>query len=97
MFTHSITNCVILRLSDEEAVQACKEVYRTLKKGGAAAVSAWAEVPHRKALAAAHAATRPEGAGKLVGGAGRCMEEAGFEGVRMVKELGDGVGVVAPG
>jgi SAM-dependent methyltransferase len=94
MFTHSITNCVILRLSDKEAIKACKEVYRTLKKGGTAAVSAWAEVPHRKALVAAHAATRPEGAGELVGGAGRwvdgrllgtCMEEAGFEGVRMVK------------
>ncbi|KAN0099209.1 S-adenosyl-L-methionine-dependent methyltransferase [Hyaloscypha variabilis] len=93
-FTHSITNCVILRLRDEEAVQACKEVYRTLKKGGTAAVSVWAEVPHRKALAAVHAATRPEGAGELIGGAGRwvdgrllgrCMEGAGFEGVKMVK------------
>jgi ubiquinone/menaquinone biosynthesis C-methylase UbiE len=62
MFTHSITNYVILRLSDEEGSEACKEIYRTLKKGGSAAVSAWAEVPHRKALAAAHAATRPQGA-----------------------------------
>ncbi|KAE9374924.1 S-adenosyl-L-methionine-dependent methyltransferase [Stipitochalara longipes BDJ] len=94
VFTHSITNCVILRLDDEEAVQACKEAYRTLKKGGAAAVSAWAEVPHRKALAAAHAATRPKGAGDLVGGAvrwidgrllRRCMEKGGFECVRMLK------------
>jgi hypothetical protein len=94
MFTHSIMNCVILKLSDEEGVEACKETYRTLKKGGSAAVSAWAEVPHRKALAPAHAATRPEGAGELVGGAVRwvngmllrkCMEEGGFDGVKMLK------------
>jgi len=65
-----------------------------LKKGGTAVVSAWAEVPHRKALAAAHAATRPEGAGQLFGGAvrwvdgnllRRCMTEGGFEDVKMLK------------
>jgi hypothetical protein len=57
-------------------------------------VSAWAEVPHRKALAAAHSVTRPKGSGELVGGAVRwidgkllrsCMNEGGFKGVRMLK------------
>lgn len=94
IFTHSITNCVILRLSDQEAVKACKEVYRTLVKGGSAAVSAWAEVPHRKALTAAHVATRRPEMGELVGGAARwvdgsllrrCMEEGGFDEVNMLK------------
>ena len=93
-FTHSITNCVILRLDNDEATQACKEVYRTLKREGTAAVSAWAEVPHRKALAAAHASARPEGVGQLVGGAVRwvdgsllrkCMTQVGFEDVKMLK------------
>jgi SAM-dependent methyltransferase len=93
-FTHSIMNCVILRLSDEDAIKACSEIYRTLKPGGVVAVSGWAEVPHRQALGAAHAATRPAGSGELVGGAARwvdgvllrkSMEGGGFENVRMEK------------
>lgn len=87
-------NCVILRLSDEDAIKACSEIHRTLQPGGIAAVSGWAEVPHRKALAAAHAATRPAGSGELVGRAARwvdgtllrkSMEGGGFKNVRMLK------------
>jgi ubiquinone/menaquinone biosynthesis C-methylase UbiE len=57
-FTHSIMNCVILRLSDSDAIKACSEMYRTLKPGGVGVVSGWADLPHRAALAAAHTATR---------------------------------------
>jgi len=94
MFTHSFMHCVILPLSDEDALKACKELHRTLRPRGFAAVSGWAEVPHRRALAAAHAATRPAGSRELVGGAARwvdgtllrkSMEGGGFKGVRMEK------------
>jgi len=103
-FTHSIMNCVILRLSDADAIKACSEMHRTLRPGGVAIVSGWADVPHRAALAAAHSATRPAGSEPLVGGAVRwvdgkllrqSMEEGGFKGgvtmtkVKSVSEVAD--------
>jgi hypothetical protein len=57
-------------------------------------VSGWGEVPHRQALAATHAATRPSGSGELVGGViqwvdgsllRKSMEGGGFKDVRMVR------------
>jgi len=86
-FTHSITNCVIFRLSDSEAVTACHHIRRTLKKGGVAIISCWGFLPHRHALEAAHRATRLPSAPPLVGGITRwedgtllrrCLEDAGF-------------------
>lgn len=94
MFTHSIMNCALFRLSDSDAVSACQHLHRTLQPGGFGVVTAWAEVPHRAALKAAHDATRPEGSGDLVGGASRwmdgtllklCLENGGFENVSMEK------------
>lgn len=93
-FSHSITNCVILRLSDTDAIKACSEIYRTLKPGKLGAVSGWADVPHREAMLKAHLETRPHGSEALVGGAirwvdgkllRRSMEEGGFVDVQMVK------------
>jgi SAM-dependent methyltransferase len=93
-FTHSIMNCVILRLSDADATKACAEIFRTLQPGGVAMVSGWADVPHRMPMLAAHNATREPGSEALVGGAIRwvdgsllrsSMENGGFKDVKMWK------------
>ncbi|KAM3069222.1 hypothetical protein ACMFMG_010738 [Clarireedia jacksonii] len=93
-FTHSIMNCVILRLSDTDATKACSEMFRTLRPGGVAMVSGWADVPHRMPMLAAHNATREPNSEALVGGAIRwvdgtllrsSMEKGGFKDVKMWK------------
>lgn len=82
-FTHSIMNCVLYRLSDADAITACQQMYRTLKPGGVAVVTVWAEVPHRMALQAAHKVTRPPGSEPLMGAAVWRWED----GIRLKKSL----------
>jgi SAM-dependent methyltransferase len=55
-FTHSFSNFVFVGLPDP--VQAAREILRTLKPGGTAAVSIWEDLPWLDALAKAHVATR---------------------------------------
>ena len=102
-FSHIIINCAIFRLSDADAIRACKEMHRTLQPGGSGIVTCWAEVPHRAALQAAHEATREKDAPALVGGSARWIDgellrrylaEGGFEDLRMemataVNEVGN--------
>jgi ubiquinone/menaquinone biosynthesis C-methylase UbiE len=50
MFTHSFTNFAIFSLPDNEAARAASHIYRTLKPGGTAAITTWAEAPQREIL-----------------------------------------------
>jgi ubiquinone/menaquinone biosynthesis C-methylase UbiE len=50
MFTHSYTNFAIFFLPDNEAARAASHIYRTLKPGGTAAITTWAEAPQREIL-----------------------------------------------
>lgn len=68
-FTQSVTNSVLIHLSGDGPARACKEIHRTLKPGGVAVISIFAQVPHRPALLGAHHATRPADSLPLVGGA----------------------------
>ena len=45
-FTYSFTNFVLMALPDGDAVGTAKHLYRTLKPGGAAEVSTWAELAY---------------------------------------------------
>lgn len=59
-FTHSIGSALLFVLP-EDGVTAMKEVYRTLKPGGTAAVNCWAHTPNIRPIQAAAKATRPAG------------------------------------
>lgn len=56
-FTHSFANFVVPHL-EENHDPAAKHIYRTLKKGGVAIVTTWAEKGHFEAIKNAHLLTR---------------------------------------
>lgn len=60
VFTHSIGNALLFVLPDD-GLQAMKEMYRTLKPGGIAAVNSWAYVPNMEPIQIAAQSTRPPG------------------------------------
>lgn len=60
IFTHSIGNALLFVLPND-GVDAVKEMYRTLKPGGIAAVNSWAYVPNLEPIQAAAQNTRPTG------------------------------------
>ena len=55
-FSYSFTNFLIVSVPDPDMV--ASNIYRTLKPGGVAIVTTWAEVAHEEAILAGHAATR---------------------------------------
>ncbi len=59
-FTHAIGTAFVFVLPDE-GIPAIKEIYRTLKPGGVAALNTWAYVPNIAPIQAASRYTRPEG------------------------------------
>ncbi|KAF2269176.1 S-adenosyl-L-methionine-dependent methyltransferase [Lojkania enalia] len=58
-FTHSFTNLGIMVMDRD--IDAAKQIYRTLKKGGIAVLSIWDKPLPVQAVTAAHLAVRPEG------------------------------------
>jgi ubiquinone/menaquinone biosynthesis C-methylase UbiE len=64
--THAIGTALLFALP-EDGVPAVKEVYRTLKPGGAAAFNSWAYVPSMEPLRAASRRTRPDGTPEIRG------------------------------
>ena len=63
-FTHSISNFLIF-MTKNDGVDCAKEIYRTLQPGGKAAITAWATMPHGKAIDDVHRALRGEGAERM--------------------------------
>lgn len=59
-FSHSITNFALMAVPDD--VAAAKQIYRTLKPGGVAAVTIWSDQPHISALKVANKVTRGQDA-----------------------------------
>ena len=59
-FSHSIGNALLFVLPDD-GIPAVKEMYRTLRPGGIAALNSWAYVPNMEPVQAAARATRPPG------------------------------------
>jgi ubiquinone/menaquinone biosynthesis C-methylase UbiE len=57
-FTHSLTNFAIFSLPDNEAARAASHIYCTLKPGGTAAITTWAEGPHKEIIQSIHESTR---------------------------------------
>jgi ubiquinone/menaquinone biosynthesis C-methylase UbiE len=57
-FSHSFTNFAIFALSDPEAAKAAEHIHRSLRKGGTAFLTVWAETPTAVALTEAHWTTR---------------------------------------
>ena len=57
-FSHSFTNFAIFALSDPEAAKAAEHIHRSLRKGGTAFLTVWAETPTAVALTGAHRTTR---------------------------------------
>ncbi|PMD42035.1 S-adenosyl-L-methionine-dependent methyltransferase [Hyaloscypha variabilis F] len=60
LFTHSIGNALLFVLPND-GVDAVKEVYRTLKPGGIAALNSWAYQPNMEPIQVAAQSTRPAG------------------------------------
>ncbi|KAE9369924.1 S-adenosyl-L-methionine-dependent methyltransferase [Stipitochalara longipes BDJ] len=60
IFTHSIGNALLFVLPND-GIEAVKEIYRTLKPGGIAAVNSWAYVPNMEPIQVAAQSTRPAG------------------------------------
>jgi ubiquinone/menaquinone biosynthesis C-methylase UbiE len=60
IFTHTIRNALLFVLPND-GVDAVKEVYRTLKPGGIAALNSWAYQPTMEPIQVAAQSTRPAG------------------------------------
>ncbi|KAF2279254.1 S-adenosyl-L-methionine-dependent methyltransferase, partial [Westerdykella ornata] len=56
-FSHSISNILIF-MTRNDGLDCAKEIFRTLKPGGKAAVTTWATMPHSKAVDDVHHALR---------------------------------------
>jgi ubiquinone/menaquinone biosynthesis C-methylase UbiE len=87
-FTHAIGTAFLFVLP-EDGVPAMKEIYRTLKPGGAVALNSWAYVPNMGPIRAASSQTRPEGTPEIRDGLDKwsnpsflkgVIEKAGFSG-----------------
>jgi ubiquinone/menaquinone biosynthesis C-methylase UbiE len=85
-FTHVIGTAFLFVLP-EDGVPAMKEMKRTLKPGGVAALNSWAYVPNMGPIRVASTQTRPEGTPELRGGMDKwespdflksTIEKAGF-------------------
>jgi ubiquinone/menaquinone biosynthesis C-methylase UbiE len=85
-FTHIIGTAFLFVLP-EDGVPAMKEMYRTLKPGGVAALNSWAAVPNMDPIRIASTQTRPEGTPEIRGGLDKwsdldflrsTIEKAGF-------------------
>lgn len=59
-FSHSLNTALVFALPND-AIDAIKETYRTLKPGGVAGFNCWGYVPNMGPIHAASRATRPEG------------------------------------
>jgi SAM-dependent methyltransferase len=91
-FTYSFSNFLIFL--DNEPDKVAGSIYRTLKPGGVAIITTWAEVPYEQAILKAHTATRGPGAfhayttrleWKKASHLVSVLEKAGFSNVEMVK------------
>jgi len=91
-FTHSFSNFLIFLAKEPDKV--ADNIYRTLKPGGVAIVTTWAEVPHERAILKAHTTTRGADAfhahktrleWKQASHLASVMERAGFSNVETVK------------
>jgi ubiquinone/menaquinone biosynthesis C-methylase UbiE len=85
-FTHAIGTAFLFVLP-EDGVPAMKEIYRTLKPGGAVALNSWAYVPNMGPVRVASSQTRPEGTPEIRDGLDKwsspsflkgAIEKAGF-------------------
>ncbi|KAK0105986.1 hypothetical protein ONS95_004493 [Cadophora gregata] len=82
-FTHSYTNLGILFFTD--GVQGAREIYRTLKPGGTAIVTTWADLGYLPIVRKAQAAIRPDEPPYAVS-----ISESWFSGDHLERVLRDG-------